>query len=231
MPEIGPHGDTRLRFITGLTVRWITAALLLLSNLVATAAIYKCTEPDGQVSYRQTPCQENSEEMNIQSAPASVIEGGLRESEIRLLEGLQQQQQEQDRSAETTRVNENQPQQPPNIVSCSDIRIIDFKPYSKTVAEPFERDVITGRISYGPQRKQCANIQLQLPGYQNRLNINNTANEIAQRLMARMADGTTRAGEDGLIKDSDNRFSRDKTYSGNFCFSTGKAEVIAVGCR
>jgi hypothetical protein len=209
-------------------MKWGIAALLLLSNLETTAAIYKCTEPDGRIRYQQIPCQEHSEELNTQEAPASVVEGGLRESEVRLLEGLEQSQKP---PPETTPVEENKPEKSADSASCGDIQISNFKAYSKPVAKPFERNVISGRISYGTQRKQCANIQLQLPGYRNRLNISNTANEIARRLIARLADGTARRGEDGLIKDDDNRFARGKTYSGNFCFGTGKVEVIAVGCH
>ncbi|NJN47919.1 MAG: DUF4124 domain-containing protein, partial [Candidatus Competibacteraceae bacterium] len=72
MPEMGLHGEMRLRLVMGGSMKWITTSLLLLSSLNASATIYKCTEPDGRISYRQTPCQENGEALNPQDVPASV---------------------------------------------------------------------------------------------------------------------------------------------------------------
>lgn len=211
-------------------MKWLLLVLLVLTAIGAAAEVYKCTAANGRTVYSQIPCDKQSIPFDLQDTPASVIGGGLRDSEKQLLEGLQQQDAlpEED---ETAPIAAPAMEQPRYVAQCDGINIIDFRPYSNTVSEPLQRDVLDGRLYYGASKMQCARVETELPGYLGRLNISNTAQEIARRLYAQFADGVTVSGEEGSIAEGDNRFARNKSYSGNFCFGISREPITDLNCR
>jgi hypothetical protein len=210
-------------------MKWLWLFLLLLNAVEAAADVYKCTAADGRTVYTQTPCDEASVPLDLRDTPASVIEGGLRDSEKQLLQGLEQEATPP--SAVAAEPGEPPAAEQPYRAQCRGLNIVAFQPYSKTVFEPFQRDLLGGRIYHGASKIQCARVQLELPGYRGRLNISNTAEEIARRLYAQFADGSVAPGEEGSIAEGDNRFSSDKIYAGNFCFGLGRDPITNIDCR
>lgn len=62
---------------------------------MANAQVFKC-EVDGKTVYNQTPCGAGGQEMRLKTQPAASPDAGLRESEIRMLEGIQAREREQE---------------------------------------------------------------------------------------------------------------------------------------
>lgn len=204
--------------------------LLILMAADVGAEVYKCTQADGRTVYRQSPCDEISAPLDLKNTPASVIGGGLRESEKQLLEGLKQEETAPPPGPVPVDPV-SQTRERPFHAQCGDIEIVSFNPYSKTVFEPLQRDLLGGRIDYGANKMQCARVLLELPGYRGRLNQSNTAEEIARRLYAQFDDGSAARGEEGSVAEGDNRFVDDKVYSGNFCFGISRRPIVDIRCR
>jgi|GEM_PF-6093444 len=114
------------------------------------------------------------------------------------------------------------------VASCSGIEILGASTYERPKLVLTERG---GHIFKEVLNYQCARIRLRLPGYYGRLWTEHFAEELAQRLRARLDDGSRHTAEFVEPPEGARHLHIDETYQIRACFTTSQVPVTRVSCR
>jgi hypothetical protein len=209
--------------------------LLLFCAMPSFAAVYKCKATNGDIAYSDKPCVGGGAVMpgykyrdpgttTGQATSLGPESTGPAEPNSRAVGA----------SDETPAIGSST-----KIRECGDIEIVSFA--------PFDRQRVSGGVLSGGQvlpggtvvggtlsggtvsTTRCAKVAFRLRGPGSRIGDNQYAKEVAGKLMAVFADGSTRPGAVGSMPGG--RVSAERVSYGTFCFGQSELEIVDVQCH